>query len=128
MFFAIFLSVNAQEDACIKQMCPQCKGYGAVVTYYGPMCCPSCGGNGIVMLIVPNSSYRQNISFQGVSGNDVYTRTNYSVTVYTESGHCKGRFSIYLHHSKQYIDFYNTWICIQGKSRFGYNGNWYIIR
>lgn len=57
-----------------------------------------------------------------------YTRTQYSVTVYTESGHRKGTYAIYLHKGKKYIDFNNTWICIQGKSRFGYCGNWYVIK
>ena len=57
-----------------------------------------------------------------------YTRTQYSVTIYTESGHCKGSFAIYLHHGKKYISFNNIWICIQGKSRFAYNGNWYVIK
>ena len=57
-----------------------------------------------------------------------HTRTQNSVTIYTEEGHYKGTFSIYLHHGKKYISFNNTWICIQGKSRFGYNGNWYIIK
>ena len=57
-----------------------------------------------------------------------YTRTNYAVTIYTESGHCKGTFAIYLHGGRRYIAFYNTWICIQGKSRFAYNGNWYVIK
>ena len=57
-----------------------------------------------------------------------YTRTSSSVSVYTESGHPKGSFRVYLHHGKRYIDFNNTWICIQGKSRFGYCGNWYVIK
>ncbi len=57
-----------------------------------------------------------------------YTRTQNSVTVYTESGHSKGTFAIYLHKGKKYISFNNTWICIQGKSRFAYCGNWYVIK
>ena len=57
-----------------------------------------------------------------------YTRTQYSVSVYTDSGHFKGKYSIYLQKGKKYIDFCNTWICIQGKSRFGYSGNWYVIK
>ncbi|WP_418551679.1 hypothetical protein [Prevotella sp.] len=57
-----------------------------------------------------------------------YTKTNYSVTIYTESGHCKGSYSIYLHKGKKYIKFNNVWICIQGKNRFAYNGNWYVIK
>jgi len=65
---------------------------------------------------------------KSVPNNGTYTRTNYSVTIYTESGHSKGTFAVYLHNSMKYIRFYNTWICIQGKSRFAYCGNWYIIR
>lgn len=57
-----------------------------------------------------------------------YMRTSSSVSVYTESGHPKGSFAVYLHKGKKYIDFNNTWICIQGKSRFGYRGNWYVIK
>lgn len=72
--------------------------------------------------------YGNNVSFQGASNDGTYMRTSYSVSIYTESGHCKGTYAIYLHNSKSYIYFSNTWICIQGKSRFGYNGNWYIIK
>ncbi len=57
-----------------------------------------------------------------------YTRTNSSVSIYTQEGHPKGSFSVYLHHGRRYIDFNNMWICIQGKSRFGYCGNWYVIK
>lgn len=75
-----------------------------------------------------NASFRSKVFLMPVPNNGTYTRTQYSVTVYTESGHCKGTYSIYLHHGKKYINFYNTWICIQGKSRFAYNGNWYVIK
>lgn len=61
-------------------------------------------------------------------GDGPYIRTNKSVSIYTESGHCKGTFFIYLHQGKKYIRFYNTWVCIQGKQRFAYNGNWYVIK
>lgn len=57
-----------------------------------------------------------------------YMRTNKSVKVYTESGHSKGSFVVYLHQGKKYIDFNDTWICIQGKTRFAYKGNWYVIK
>lgn len=57
-----------------------------------------------------------------------YTATSQSVSVYTENGHPKGTFTVYLHQGKKYIKFQNTWICIQGKSRFGHNGNWYVIK
>lgn len=57
-----------------------------------------------------------------------YSATSQSVSVYTENGHPKGSFTVYLYHGKKYINFQNTWICIQGKSRFGHNGNWYVIK
>ena len=57
-----------------------------------------------------------------------YMRTNKSVKVYTESGHDKGSFVVYLHQGRKYIDFNDTWICIQGKTRFAYKGNWYVIK
>lgn len=60
--------------------------------------------------------------------NGTYTRTSSFVTIYTESGHRKGMYSVYLHYGNRYIDFNNTWVCIQGKSRFFYNGNWYVIK
>lgn len=69
-----------------------------------------------------------NVCMAAAPNDGTYTRTNYSVSVYTESGHPKGTYPVYLHHGRRYIDFYNTWICIQGKSRFGYCGNWYVIR
>ena len=68
------------------------------------------------------------IAFKGAPDNETYTRTSNSVSIYTESGSHKGVFAVYLHHGDRYIDFNNTWICIQGKSRFGYRGNWYVIK
>ena len=63
-----------------------------------------------------------------VPSDGTYTRTQYFVTVCTESGHSKGTYTIYLHRGKKYISFNNTWVCIQGKSRFAYRGNWYVIK
>ncbi len=60
--------------------------------------------------------------------NGTYMRTGYYVSVYCETGNPKGSFAVYLHNGQRYIDFHNTWICIQGKSRFAYCGNWYVIR
>lgn len=57
-----------------------------------------------------------------------YSATSQSVSVYTEDGAPRGSYTVYLHHGKKYIKFKNTWICIQGKSRFGHNGNWYVIK
>lgn len=57
-----------------------------------------------------------------------YSRTNKSVSIYTQSGHPKGSYTIYLHKGQRYINFKNLWICIQGKQRFACDGNWYVIR
>ena len=65
---------------------------------------------------------------QQVRGGGSYLATNQTVSVYTESGHPKGRFTIYMHSGKKYIKFNNTWVCIQGKSRFSFQGNWYVIK
>ena len=59
---------------------------------------------------------------------EYYMKTSTTVLIYTESGHFVGKYSVYLSGSRKYIDFRNNWICIQGKSRFGYQGNWYIIK
>lgn len=57
-----------------------------------------------------------------------YLATSQTVLVYAEGGNPKGSFTVYLHHGKKYIQFQNSWVCIQGKSRFSFNGNWYVIR
>lgn len=57
-----------------------------------------------------------------------FMRTQNSVTIYSESGVCKGTYAVYLYQGQKYIDFNNTWVCIQGKSRFGYCGVCYIIK
>lgn len=69
-----------------------------------------------------------NVCMTPAPNDGTYTKTSCSVSVYTESGHPKGVYAVYLHHGKRYIDFNNTWICIQGKNRFGYCGNWYVIK
>ena len=69
-----------------------------------------------------------NICVAAAPNNGTYMRTSSSVSVYSESGHPKGSFAVYLHKGKRYIDFNNTWICIQGKKRFAYRGNWYVIK
>lgn len=65
---------------------------------------------------------------QQARNDGTYTATNRSVTIVTESGHPKGAYTVYLHHGKQYIKFKNSWVCIQGKSRFFIDGNWYVIK
>ena len=131
MAFVFVAGVNSQQYINVKRACPQCMGYGAVTSYYGPVCCPSCGGRGYFVATILNPNYNpygRNVNFQGAANNGSYTRTSYSVTVYTEDGYKKGNYAIYLHGGQKYISFSNTWICIQGKSRFGYNGNWYVIK
>ena len=131
MVLAFVASVNAQQYVTVKRACPQCMGYGAVISYYGPVRCPSCGGRGYFVATVQNPNYNtygSNVNFQGTANNGTYTRTSYSVSVSTENGYGKGSYSIYLHGGQKYIYFSNTWICIQGKSRFAHNGNWYVIK
>lgn len=78
--------------------------------------------------LAPEIGLTANICYAAAPNNGTFSRTSYSVNVYTQEGHPKGSFSVYLHHGKRYIDFNNTWICIQGKNRFGYCGNWYVIK
>lgn len=75
-----------------------------------------------------NLPIRNSVVLAQAPNDGSYTRTSSSVKVYTESGHKKGTFPIYLHKGKRYIDFDDKWICIQGKRRFFYRGNWYIIK
>ena len=78
----------------------------------------------------PTSLWRGNTCYAvNPARNDgSYLATSQSVSIYTQEGHSKGSFTVYLHQGKKYIKFQNTWICIQGKSRFGYKGNWYVIK
>lgn len=127
LVYAGILSIYAQQYVNVKQVCPQCQGYGVIASYYGPIYCPICGGNGAVVVTVPNPEYN-NVTFQSMQNDGTYSRTSSTVTIYTESGHCKGSYLIYLSHGVKYICFNSTWICIQGKSRFSFNGNCYIIK
>ena len=76
----------------------------------------------------PSMSGTSSVMMSALSDDGSYTKTGQTVSVYTETGHSKGSYAVYLHDGKRYIKFYNTWICIQGKSRFAYNGNWYVIK
>lgn len=69
-----------------------------------------------------DSSY--NISFKQKH----YSATNNYVTICSEGGHNKGEYRVYLSEGKRHIKFNSTWICIQGKQRFYFSGNWYIIK
>ena len=57
-----------------------------------------------------------------------YMRTGRTVDIYTESGHHKGTYSVWLSKGDKYIKFNNEWIRIEGKSRFSHNGNAYVIK
>lgn len=57
-----------------------------------------------------------------------YLRTGKTVEIYTESGHHKGTYSVWLNNGDRYIKFNNEWIRIEGKSRFFYHGNAYVIK
>jgi hypothetical protein len=75
-----------------------------------------------------NYKFTYNNMYTAPTKGDQYTKTGATVKIYTEAGTCKGSFDVYLHKGKKFISFQNSWICIQGKSRFGYNGIWYIIK
>ena len=57
-----------------------------------------------------------------------YMRTQYTVSVHSESGVFKGTYTVYLHKNQKYIKFKNTWINIQGKLYFTYGGVRYFIK
>ena len=139
LFVVCTICSNAQTK------CNQCNGSGKLV-------CMTCGGSGVVYQQVYNPYYMMyhNVPYtcsgcsgqpvvqcyvckgygvlQGFNGGGNYTPTNKNVKVYTESGHCKSTYTIYLHGGKKYIKFDNSWVCIQGKERFYYSGNWYVLR
>lgn len=81
-----------------------------------------------VEMVATEMDITGNTCMAAAPNDGTYTRTSSSVSIYTQEGHPKGSFAVYLHHGNRYIDFYNTWICIQGKTRFGYRGNWYVIK
>ena len=87
-----------------------------------------CGCVSFLSVSQPVSAKPINASYYGMEYDGSFTRTQHSVTIYSESGVCKGTYAIYLHQGHMYIKFNQTWICIQGKRRFPYNGNWYVIR
>lgn len=71
------MSAYSQEFIQVPQVCPQCCGYGAVATPYGPAYCPTCGGHGKVLVTVrnPNYQYQQNgynVSFGSNYNSDGY--------------------------------------------------------
>lgn len=93
------------------------------MTAYGPVFCQVCRGYGYVSVPVQN-----NISFNAAPNNGTYLRTSKSVGIVCETGIDKGFYSIYLKGGRQYINFKNNWICIQGVSSFAYCGNRYYVK
>lgn len=75
-----------------------------------------------------DASLNLNSAYAQARNDGRYSRTNKSVLIYTQSGHPKGSYTIYLYKGQRYINFKNRWICIQGKQRFACDGNWYVIR
>ena len=74
VFACLSVVSNAQEFITVPQKCPQCWGYGALSTYYGPVTCPSCGGHGAIQVTYRNPYYNpNNISFRGETS-DGYIR------------------------------------------------------
>lgn len=57
-----------------------------------------------------------------------YKKTDKVVTIVAETGLVIGVFKVYIHLYNKYIRFNNTWIWIQGRKKFAYNGDWYIIK
>jgi len=126
IFTCVSLPTLAQEFITVKQVCPQCWGYGAVATFYGPARCPSCMGNGVIQLTYRNPYYiPSDVSFRGNASH--YMRTGRTVHVICTTGTDKGSYYIYLNSGKEFIKFSNTWIRLYG-GRFRYNGNDYTYK
>lgn len=57
-----------------------------------------------------------------------YTKSNIDVNIQVAGGGDKGSYDVYFYHGDKYIGFHDHWIKIQGKDRFLFNGNTYIIK
>lgn len=64
MAFVCIMCGHAQQYVYVNQVCPHCQGYGMLASYYGPMCCYTCGGDGCVVVTMLNPNY-SNVSFHG---------------------------------------------------------------
>ena len=73
-------------------------------------------------------TYLAEVPDMSIGCGDHYMRTGKTVEIYTESGHHKGTYSVWLSKGDKYIKFNNEWIRIEGKSRFIYHGNAYVIK
>lgn len=69
-----------------------------------------------------------NVSFGHAPNDGSYTKSNIDVNIQVAGGGDKGSYDVYFHHGDKYIDFQDHWIKIQGKDRFFFNGNTYIIK
>lgn len=76
-----------------------------------------------------------NINCLAFHGNTPSFDTGQSVHVVSENGNDKGYFDVFLKEGKKYIKIgigsssnWSNWVLIQGKQRFFWNGNWYIIK
>lgn len=69
-----------------------------------------------------------NVSFGHAPNDGTYTKSNIDVNIQVAGGGDKGSYDVYFHHGDKYIDFHDHWIKIQGKDRFFFNGNTYIIK
>lgn len=121
LFICAIVSVNAQSYRNV--ICGNCRGAGGRMTVYGPVCCQGCGGYGYISVPV-----QSDVAFRGAANNGTYTRTSNTVGIACESGTSKGYYDVYLKGGRQYINFYNNWVCIQGVSSFAYSGNRYFVK
>ncbi len=96
-----------------------------------------CGSSGAVRISGAGTACDSMIDHESVADvtcpacadcGDHYLRTGKTVEIYTESGHHKGTYSVWLNNGDRYIKFNNEWIRIEGKSRFFYRGNAYVIK
>lgn len=64
MLLAVVCIMSSHAQQYVNQVCPRCQGYGMLASYYGPVCCYTCGGSGCVVVTMPNPNY-SNVSFHG---------------------------------------------------------------
>lgn len=75
-----------------------------------------------------DSSDSYNVSFGHAPNDGTYTKSNLDVNIQVAGGGDKGSYDVYFHQGQKYIDFHDHWIKIQGRDRFTFNGNTYIIK
>lgn len=125
VFFLGVVEMVAQSNTpyiTVTQRCPQCMGWGALSTMYGPVKCPSCRGCGAFQAKYRNPNYVPT----GPSFNSHYTPTSHSVHVRCTTGADKGFYKVYLSGGGKYIKFNNHWVAL-GNGYFTYNRNSYVF-